>query len=125
MLQSIFGYRQPAAAFKPQTQSKVKQISVTDLFKQLQNGNTPLLVDVRSPEEYEWDGHIEGSRLLPLQMLMQRIDELPKDKPIVCVCRSGNRSQVACEQMAAMGFNDVTNLAGGMIDWKRHGLPSK
>jgi rhodanese-related sulfurtransferase len=125
MLQSIFGYRRAAPGIEPQSQSQVKQISVTDLHQQLQNNNSPLLVDVRSPEEYECDGHIEGSRLLPLQMLMARADELPQDKPIVCVCRSGNRSQVACEQLASMGFSDVTNLAGGMIDWKRHGLPSK
>jgi rhodanese-related sulfurtransferase len=41
------------------------------------------------------------------------------------VCRSGSRSQVACEQLADAGFENLANLAGGMIDWKRHGLPSK
>lgn len=125
MLQSIFGHRRAMTGFQPQTRTAIKQMSVSELYGQLQAGQTPLLVDVRSPEEYEWDGHIEGSRLLPLQMLMQRIDELPKDQPIVVVCRSGNRSQVACEQLAASGFENLANLAGGMMDWKRHGFPSK
>jgi rhodanese-related sulfurtransferase len=123
MLQSIFGSRRNTTV--TQSQSKVKLINSQQLFQQINNGNAPLLVDVRSPEEYEWDGHIEGSRLLPLQMLYQRMNELPKDKPIVCVCRSGSRSQVACEQLAAQGFTDVTNLVGGMLDWRRLGLPSK
>jgi rhodanese-related sulfurtransferase len=113
----------PAGTIQPQ--AKVKEIRANELFHKIQNGDAPLLVDVRSPEEYKSDGHIENSRLLPLQMLFQRMNELPKDKPIVCVCRSGARSQVACEQLASQGFNDVTNLGGGMIDWHRNGLPSK
>jgi rhodanese-related sulfurtransferase len=113
----------PVGTIQPKV--KVKEIRVKELFHKIQTGNAPLLVDVRSPEEYKLDGHIENSRLLPLQMLFQRMNELPKDKPIVCICRSGNRSQVACEQLASQGFNDVTNLAGGMIDWHRNGLPSK
>lgn len=125
MFHNLFGYRPPAPKLKQQPRSTVKQIRSQQLFSQLHNGNAPLLVDVRSPEEYTVDGHIEGSRLLPLPMLRQRMDELPRDKPIVCVCRSGNRSQVACEQLAAFGFTDLTNLAGGMIDWRRNGLPSK
>lgn len=124
MFNNIFGYRRSTPGYTPQRQT-VKQMSVTDLFAQLQTGHAPLLVDVRSPEEYQFDGHIEGSRLLPLPVLMQRSGELPKDKPIICVCRSGNRSQVACEQLAAMGFTDLANLSGGMLDWQRRGLPSK
>ena len=125
MLQSIFGYRRTMPTGTVQPQIKVKEIRANELFQNIQNGDAPLLVDVRSPEEYKLDGHIENSRLLPLQMLFQRINELPKDKPIVCVCRSGSRSQVACEQLASQGFSDVTNLVGGMIDWHRNGLPSK
>lgn len=116
MLQSLFGRRTATA-------SNVKQLRANELWEQLQNGNAPLLVDVRTPQEFASDGHIAGSRLLPLQVLDQRYEELPKDQPIVCVCRSGNRSQVACEQLAALGYEDLTNLAGGMIGWKSSGLP--
>jgi rhodanese-related sulfurtransferase len=116
MLQSLFGRRTATA-------SNVKQVRAAELWAQMQNGDAPLLVDVRTPQEFEWDGRIAGSRLLPLQVLAQRVHELPKDQPIVCVCRSGNRSQVACEQLSAMGFEDLTNLAGGMMGWKSSGLP--
>lgn len=103
----------------------VKQLNPVELQQWLDsNQPAPLLVDVRTPGEYEYDGHIDGARLLPLSSLMQRMDELPKDQPIVCVCRSGARSNTACEILASQGF-DAINLSGGMIGWKRAGLPHK
>lgn len=122
MFRSLFGTR-PATVTTPGATGPVKQMNARELQAQLDDGQEPLLVDVRTPQEYAHDGHIAGSRLLPLQVLMQRSDELPKDRPIVCVCRSGNRSQVACEQLATLGYTDLTNLAGGMIGWKSAGLP--
>lgn len=103
----------------------VKQLAPHDLQTWLESTDSaPLLVDVRTPAEYEYDGHIANSILLPLDALMQRMQELPKDRPIVFVCRSGSRSQMACEMMAAQGYN-ASNLYGGMIAWKRFGLPSQ
>ncbi|MCB0132701.1 MAG: rhodanese-like domain-containing protein [Caldilineaceae bacterium] len=116
MLQTLFGRRSAGS-------SNVKQIRASELWDLMQNGDAPLLVDVRSSQEFQGDGHIAGARLLPLQMITQRGGELPKDRPIVCVCRSGSRSQVACEQLAAMGYTDLTNLAGGMMGWKSARLP--
>ena len=116
MLQALFGRRQA-------TDSPVRQITATELNEELQNGNAPIMVDVRTPGEYERDGHIAGSRLLPLNVFMQRVNELPQDRPIVCVCRSGNRSQAASEQLIAQGFENVANLSGGMFGWRRAGLP--
>jgi rhodanese-related sulfurtransferase len=58
-------------------------------------------------------------------MLLARSNELPQDRPIVFVCRSGNRSQVACEQLAQLGFTNTINLVDGMIGWHRAGLPSQ
>jgi rhodanese-related sulfurtransferase len=117
MLQSILG-------FGPARQTtKIQTTTPKELYQQLQKHEPVVLVDVRSPEEYRQDGHIRGSRLLPLPVLAQRSGELPKDIPIICICRSGNRSQVACEQLASRGFTNVTNLVGGMIGWGRSGLP--
>ena len=116
MFQALFGRRQAI-------DSPVRQIQATELDEELKNGSTPILVDVRTPGEYEHDGHIAGSRLLPLNVFMQRVNELPQDRPIVCVCRSGNRSQAAAEQLVALGFEDVANLSGGMFGWRRAGLP--
>ncbi len=83
----------------------------------------PYLLDVRQPDEYQ-AGHIPGASLIPLHELPRRIKDLPKDREIICVCRSGNRSHAATQQLKAAGYNAV-NLQGGMINWSRHGLPVK
>ncbi len=114
MFQSLFGFR---------SATNVKQINSFDLSDMIQKDGNVLLVDVRSPHEYQIDGHIAGARLLPLQTLTQRLNELPKDKTIVCVCRSGNRSLVACEQLSHAGFENVINFRDGMIGWKQAGFP--
>jgi len=123
MFQSLFGYRAPLA-FRERTRTQVETITAAELAEQLSGPDAPLVVDVRTPGEYSNDGHIAGSRLLPLSMLLERSNELPQDRPIVFVCRSGNRSQVACEQLAQLGFTNTINLAGGMIGWRQAGLPS-
>lgn len=114
MFRSFFGNR---------ANSNFATVNVAELKNLIENKEDLLLVDVRSPYEYERDGHIEGTILIPLQELMFRYEELPKDKPLIFICRSGNRSNAACEQMVRLGFDDVTNFAGGMIDWKRAGNP--
>lgn len=109
--------------FRPRTRVQIPNINPQELADMIAKDDDVLLLDVRTPGEYQYDGHIEGSRLLPLSVMMQRIDEIPRDRKIVCVCRSGNRSQVACEQLSAAGYTDLYNLSTGMIGWKRAGLP--
>ena len=116
MLQSLFGTR---------TVSRIAQVGPIELEELMKTENNILVVDVRTPYEYQYDGHIAGSRLLPLSVLMQRVDELPIDQPIVFVCRSGSRSHAACEQLNRLGHNNVQNFRGGMIAWKRAGLPTR
>lgn len=82
----------------------------------------PLLVDVRPASEYERE-HIRGSRLLPLSVLEERCEELPREQLVVLVCRGGTLSQAACELLARCGFAQVSNLRGGILSWKRAGLP--
>ena len=115
MLQSLFGSR---------TMSRIPHVDAFELYELLSEDKYLMVVDVRSPQEYQYDGHIAGSRLLPLSALMQRVGELPKDSPLVFVCRSGSRSLVACEQLNRLGFNNVKNFRGGMIAWKRARLPT-
>jgi rhodanese-related sulfurtransferase len=100
-------------------------ISAPELKQRLDAGERLYLLDVRSSEEYAHDGRIAGAYLLPLPMLALRLSELPQDTPIVCVCRSGNRSGVAAEQLARQGFANVLNLSGGMLGWQRAGLPTQ
>ena len=104
---------------------KIQNITVQDLHQRMQNDKSIILLDVRTDQEYRHDGHIQGTRHIPLSNLEQRSGKLPKDRPIVCVCRSGNRSRTACRQLANQGFTEVINLAGGMVAWQRAGLPVK
>lgn len=103
--------------------SPIANITAPELKRRLDAGEKLYLLDVRSAEEYAYDGRIAGARLLPLPMLATRMSELPKDTPIVCVCLSGSRSSVAAEQLVRQGFTSVINLAGGMGAWRRAGLP--
>jgi rhodanese-related sulfurtransferase len=98
-------------------------ISVADLKDQLDRKETLLLLDVRSAEEYTNDGHVAGSTLIPLPELERRVRELPTDRPIVCICRSGNRSTTACDLLARQGFTQLRNVQGGMIAWAQAGYP--
>src|SRR6185369_3544130 len=81
------------------------------------------IVDVREPAELTGDlGRIETSIHIPLGALRERAGEVPRDKPVVCVCRSGRRSAQACAILESAGIKDVANSAGGMIRWRALGL---
>ncbi|GAB6877542.1 rhodanese-like domain-containing protein [Thermaerobacter litoralis] len=92
-------------------------ITPEELRRRLEAGNTPLIIDVREPDEYA-GGHIPGARLLPLSQVPVRYRELPADQEMVLVCRSGNRSGLAQRWLQGMGFRNVRNLVGGMQRWK-------
>lgn len=74
------------------------------------------VLDVREHEEVS-QGKIPGARHLPLGELLQRLDELDRAKEYIIVCRSGNRSSLACEWLSERGFQ-VKNMTGGMMNWK-------
>jgi len=79
------------------------------------------LLDVR--EQDEWDaGHIDGAQHIPLGELGARLAEVPKDRVVVAVCRSGSRSDRAAKGLRASGYG-AENLEGGVTAWTRSGLP--
>ena len=90
-------------------------IGPDELIKKVTAGEDFLLLDVRTPQENAAQA-IDGSYLIPLQELGQRMDELPKKKEIVVYCRVGNRSAYACSFLARMGYT-VKNLEGGIMTW--------
>ena len=80
------------------------------------------VLDVREPNEFSGPlGHIRGATLIPLGELAARARELPKDKPIVAVCRAGSRSAHATAILQKAGFSEVANLPGGMLRWRGEG----
>jgi rhodanese-related sulfurtransferase len=81
-----------------------------------------LVIDVR--EQSEWDEfHMPGATLIPLGQLASKAGTLPKDKPIVLVCRSGSRSATGRNMLEKAGFTNVTSMDGGMLAWRSAGLP--
>ena len=80
------------------------------------------LVDCR--EQNEWDaGRIDGAIFMPLNSILAGAgDDLDKSKPVVVVCRMGNRSELATMMFQARGY-DAHNLEGGMEAWEAAGLP--
>lgn len=90
------------------------------------NHEDAIVLDVREDSEYK-DGRIPKARHIPLRQLKDRLKDLEKfkDKPIVAVCRTGNRSSHACRVLRQAGFERVHNLAGGMVAWEQAGLPKE
>ncbi len=87
-----------------------------------ENLATVRVLDVREPDEFTGPlGHIKGATLVPLGDLATRAKELPRDKPIVAVCRAGSRSAHATAILQKAGFADVANLPGGMLRWRGEG----
>ncbi len=91
---------------------------------QMVNHKDACVLDVREPEEFK-TGHVLNAKLISLGKLRDRLGELERyrEKPIVVVCRSGNRSATACALLGRAGFAQVYNLAGGMMAWQKAGLP--
>ena len=80
------------------------------------------MLDVREPDEWA-AGHIEGATLIPLGELAARAKEVPADRQVVVVCRSGNRSAQGRDVLLGAGLPSVTSMAGGMNDWVASGKP--
>jgi len=94
-------------------------IGPEELNGKIRSGDDFLLLDVRTPMENAAQA-IEGSYLIPVQELGNRVHELPKDKEIVIYCRIGNRSAYACAYLARIGYR-VKNLEGGIALWNMAG----
>ncbi|HQE91298.1 MAG TPA: rhodanese-like domain-containing protein [Anaerolineae bacterium] len=86
------------------------------MVEELRATGAIVIIDVREADEYAV-GHIPGAVLIPLGALPDRLDEVPTDKPVVMVCRSGSRSAQAVQILHKAGFTNVHNMTGGMNAW--------
>ncbi len=97
----------------------MRQLHPHELKAYLAAGNSPLLLDVREPWEYE-TCRIEGSQLIPMRQIPQAADQLDPDQEIVVICHHGVRSYQVCRYLEAqLGFSNLINLAGGVAAWAR------
>lgn len=86
-----------------------------EVESRLARGESPTLLDVR--EVGEWaEGHIAGAKHIPLGQLLDRLQELDPAAETIVVCRSGNRSGLACELLSERGYR-VVNMTGGLLAW--------
>jgi rhodanese-related sulfurtransferase len=81
-----------------------------------------LLVDVREPTEWQ-HGHAPDAVLIPLGSLPRGLADVPPDRDVLVLCRSGNRSGTAQRQLLQAGYTCVFNVSGGMNAWTSAGLP--
>ncbi|MGI9076804.1 MAG: rhodanese-like domain-containing protein, partial [Gemmatimonadaceae bacterium] len=99
----------------------IPQITSTELAKRLRTGEVSVL-DVRGRAEWE-GGHLPGVKNIPVGYLTDRLDEIPRDKPVVVHCQSGARSAIAASLLHARGLTGVINLTGGFAAWQEAGHP--
>ena len=106
--------------------NQVRQMSASEVDAARRAATPPVLLDVREPEEWTGElGHIPGAVLVPLKDLPARVSEIETAKHghVIAICRAGVRSTTAAAILTGLGFEHVSNLKGGMVDWNDQGLP--
>lgn len=109
------------AAAAPKGATGFQTISVARLREMLQHKDFPL-VNVHVP----YEGEIaQTDAFIPFDEISDHLDELPADKaaPIVLYCRSGRMSEIAASELTALGYTNVSHLAGGMVGWEKADQP--
>ena len=97
-----------------------REVSTDEAYQMYQQTGT-FVLDVRTQEEWN-EYHAPNTTLIPLDQLPNRLSEVPKDKEILVVCRSGNRSQQGRDILLAAGYN-ATSMTGGLKEWYAKGYP--
>ena len=103
----------------------IKQLSVNDLQKKIAQNENIFLLDVREPNEFQY-ACIGNSTLIPLNQIPNRLTELDSKQEIIVVCHHGMRSQQAANYLIQSGFENVSNLIGGIDAWScncDHSIP--
>lgn len=101
--------------------SQVRDVAATEVFEKK---DTLVLIDVRETHEYNAElGHIDGTKLIVMNTIPNHLDEIPKDKPVVFICRSGGRSSQVAAFCMDQGYENVFNMKGGMLMWNQLMLP--
>lgn len=100
------------------------EISALDFQKKIDELKEPQIVDVRTPDEYA-GGHIENAINIDWNgnNFNEEIQKLDKNQPILVYCLSGGRSGKAVHEMQQLGFNNIIEMEGGMLDWRKNKLP--
>jgi molybdopterin/thiamine biosynthesis adenylyltransferase/rhodanese-related sulfurtransferase len=109
-----------------QVKAEIEEIDTPAAVALLADDDPPVFLDVREREEWE-EGHIPGAVHIPRGNLESRVENAVPDRSrrVVVYCASGNRSAFAAKSLEELGYEEVVNLAGGYVDWKRNGFPTQ
>jgi rhodanese-related sulfurtransferase len=94
----------------------IPEINVHKLAEKREAGEEFFLLDVREQNENDFC-RIEGATLIPLGEILQRFEEIPKDRPVIAYCHHGRRSERALVFLKSQGFTEVFNVVGGIDAW--------
>ena len=113
-----------AAVAQASEQEIARGIQAGELLARIEEGMPPMILDVRSPEEYA-EGHIPGAINIPYADLEQRASELGIDpsEELVVYCRTGRRAAIAEATLHELGYMNLKDLEGHIAHWKEEGLP--
>lgn len=105
-----------ALADHPELIETTGRITAQTLAERQAEGQSPAILDVRGPREWE-AGHLPGAVHIPLNQLGERLGELPSSRPLVVHCQGGYRSAIAASLLKLNGINDILDLVGGYKAW--------
>ena len=104
-----------------EAKGRIKEVTTDDVRAARQRGESPVLLDVREPNETGL-GRAQGAVVIPRGMLESSIEaRVPRDQPVVIYCASGNRSALAADTLQQMGYENVASLRGGFRAWATEG----
>jgi hydroxyacylglutathione hydrolase len=107
---------------RPELVAFTGRLSAQFAAELLSSSQPPLAIDVRAPRERE-EKHISGSLSIPLNRLVQNLETLPKNRPLLVYCAGGYRSSIAASLLQSSGFDPVSEIAGGIAAWEAAKLP--
>jgi hydroxyacylglutathione hydrolase len=107
---------------RPDLLARTERLTAGLLAEDLRLPAPPLVVDVRTPREWNTK-HIDGSLNLPLNHLEERLQEIPRDRTVVVACAGGYRSSIAASLLQRQGLGKIVELAGGMAAWEAAQMP--
>ncbi len=106
-----------------QPPTSVPTIDVREADRRLREAQpAPLVIDVREPNEFA-AVRLDDVALVPMSEFAVRWADLPRDRPLLVMCAAGGRSAAATAHLLRNGYTDVANVAGGITEWERAGLP--
>lgn len=111
----------PVATQAPTPGGLKPELTPPEVMELIKSGNVQL-IDVRGMNEYA-EMHIDGAKLIPLDVIQSRLSEIDPGRPTVMICRVGQRSKKAAEIATAAGYKNVANMKGGMMQWVNLNLP--